>query len=132
MFRSRVAKFLLATFLAAVPVLGFALPASASTQTVGFRVGPWHCPKGLYGISNVDVFGTSSAPYASGSWSGPSNTQTVKVAISGVPANGGDVNVVVTYHCKVSYGPFTLAGPGEPAPGAVWVYGYGWQPTYTL
>jgi hypothetical protein len=127
MFRSRVAKFMLATLVAAITVLGVALPASASTQTVGFRVGSWHCSNGVYGIDHVEVFGTSSAPYANGSWSG-AYTQTAHVAINGVPPGGGNVYVVVTYHCKVWGWP----GPGEPATGTRWVYGYGSQPTYTL
>jgi hypothetical protein len=128
-FRSRTTKLLLAGLTASVFVLGFAHPAFASTQTVGFRAGSWHCSNGVYGIDHVNVYGTSSAPNASGSWSGPTNTQTAYVTITGVPSGGGAVYVVVTYHCKVLFG---LPGYGEPAKGTRWVYGSGSQPTYTL
>jgi hypothetical protein len=132
MFRSRIAKFLLTIFAAASTVLGVALPASASTQTVGFRAGSWYCPNGVYGIDHVEVFGTSSAPSANGSWSGPTNTQTAHVTINGVPSGGGNVYVVVTYHCNVRVLWWWAPGPGEPASGYRWVYGSGSQPTYTL
>jgi hypothetical protein len=128
MLRSRTAKLILASLAVMVSVLGLAHPAYASTQTVGFRAGSWHCSNGVYGIDHVNVFGTSSAPYANGSWTGPTNTQTAHVTIYGIPPGGGNVYVVVTYHCKVGW----WAGQGEPANGTVWVYGSGWQPTYTL
>jgi hypothetical protein len=84
-----------AVALAMLGLVGIAAPASASTQTVGFRAGSWHCSNGLYGISHVEITGTASAPSANGSWSGPANTQTASVTINGIPAGGGAVHVVV-------------------------------------
>ena len=109
-------------------VFGFVSPASASTQTVRFQAGSWRCSNGLYGISHVTVTGTASAPYANAEWAGPANTQTANVAITGIPAGGGSVHVVVTYHCKV----YWWAGPGEPAAGDRWIYGSGYQPLNIL
>jgi hypothetical protein len=130
--RSRILITIIAAAMAAIPVLGLAAPASASTQTVRFRAGSFHCTNGVYGISHVEISGTSSAPYANGTWSGPSNTQTASVSINGIPPSGGAVDVVVTYHCNVKVGWWTFAGYGEPATGTRWVYGWGWQPTYTI
>jgi len=116
--------------IATVAQLVAALPASASTQTVGFRAGSWHCPKyGVYDVRHVEVSGTNVATLnMHGSWDGSAST--AKVSIIGVPPGGGQAFVTVTYRCKVtSWG---LPGYGEPASGFRWIYGSGTQPTYTL
>ncbi|HSE61186.1 MAG TPA: hypothetical protein VLA88_02740 [Candidatus Saccharimonadales bacterium] len=123
-------------FIGACMALGGVLvapsAAMASTQTVGFRVGSWRCPSGVFGISRVVVTGTSSGPSINGDKTFPNTTQTAYLPINGVPAGGGAGNVTATYHCKVKVGIWTLPGPGEPANSQRWIYGSGTQPTYTL
>lgn len=128
----RFTSLIASLVLALASVIATAPAASASTQTVGFRAGPWRCPSGVYGVSKVSVTGTTSAPSANALWNGPSNTQTAYVPIQGIPPNGGNVNVTVTYHCKVKVGIWTYPSPGYPADGTRWVYGTPPQPTYTI
>ncbi len=105
--------------------LFLATPASASTQTVGFRVGSWHCPKafGLRSLNGVHVFGTDQGPNIGGEWSG-STTNVAYVSVTGVPSGGGKAHVVLSYSCWGS--------TPTPAEGDRWIYGSGTQPTYTL
>jgi hypothetical protein len=131
--KKRIMTIAVAAAVATLALIGVSTPAFASTQTVGFQAGSWHCTNGVYGISHVDVIGnTTGAPNINASWSGPNNTQRASVQVNGVPGGGGQGHVTVTYHCKV----WTIfgwqAGYGEPAIGDRWVYGSGWQPTYTL
>lgn len=127
----RIASLVAAICLALLGVVGLAGPASASTQTVGFQAGSFHCPStGVYDVVGVDVTGTASAPSANGSWRGSASR--ASVTINGIPAGGGNVYVVLTYRCNVYVGPFRLPGTGQPATGTRWVYGSGQQPTYTL
>ncbi|MFI6098388.1 hypothetical protein ACIA8G_22780 [Lentzea sp. NPDC051213] len=110
-------------FLASMLV---AVPAQASTQVVGFRVGAWHCPKGLGlgSLTGVDVSGTDVATLnMSGRWRG-STTSAAQVRITGVPPQGGKAWVVLTFWC--------WGGTPSPAQDYRWIYGSGQQPTYTI
>lgn len=127
--KKRLLSVLAAFALALAGVIGLASPASASTQTVGFQAGSFHCSNGVYDVVAVDVTGTSSAPNANGSWRGSNSV--ARVTINGIPAGGGNVNVTLTYRCKVWVG-IWIPGYGEPAYGTRWVYGTPPQPTYTL
>lgn len=111
--------------VAAAAQLLIASPAMASTQTVGFRVGSWHCPKsaGLRSLNGVDITGTDQGPYIGGSWRG-STTDVAYVSVTGVPSGGGKAHVVLSYSCWGS--------TPTHAEGDRWIYGSGQQPTYTL
>jgi hypothetical protein len=126
----RLASVILATTLAVLGSLALATPAHASTQTVGFRIQDWRCPRGLYAITGVDVNGTDIPTLAmAAQWRGAANPK-ASVPITGVPANGGRAAVSVTFTCRTSGW-----WPSQPATTEIayrWIYGSGTQPTYTI
>ena len=122
----RVVVAAVATTAALIGSVVAAVPAQASTQTVGFRVGSWHCANtfGFRSLNGVDVFANSAqAPNINGQWRG-STSGTAPVTITGVPAGGGSSHVVLSYTC--------WGKTPAPAEGDRWIYGSGQQPTYTL
>jgi hypothetical protein len=119
----------LAAATVAAPFLSTAA-AYASTQTVRFQAGGWHCPKGVYDVVGVDVMGTNvSTLNMHGTWRGSASTPTVTVV--GVPTGGGQAQVTVTYRCKTGNW-WAPASQAEPAYGTRWIYGTPPQPLYTL
>lgn len=115
-------------------VLGSTLLAppaqAASTQIVGFSIAGAYCPDyGVYGISHVYVNGNAGMTADQNFiW----NTQTASTSISSVPEEGALANVTVVYHCNVKVLWWFEAGGNRQATTTAWVYGSGWQPTYTL
>ena len=72
MKRQHILSGVVAVVLGVIGVFAGASPAFASTQTVGFQAGSWHCPNGVYGIDHVEVSATgTAAPNISGASDNP-------------------------------------------------------------
>jgi hypothetical protein len=104
-----------------------AAPASAATVSVAVSVGSWHCPAGytpyVRGVDGTGAYGYGGI----NTWTG--YARTAYVTVYGVPSSGMPVNVVVAYSCQGSWWRQTT-----PAPiyAQRWVYGSGYQPSWTV
>jgi hypothetical protein len=102
-------------------------PASAGTQQVRVSVGNWRCPYGHTAyIKAVTVMPAPGYNFQDVTWQGRTTQASLYV---NVPNSGAKAQVVAAYEC---YSSWWQRSTPVPAYGERWIYGTGWQPSWTV